>query len=422
MNKLFNPQKIALIGATDRENSVGEGIMKNLLQGEKEVFPVNPFKEEVLGKKTYSRILDIEEEIDLAIIAIPAEKVKEAAIDCKEKGVGAVIIISAGFKETGEEGKKREEEIKEILEGIPLLGPNCLGVIRPSKGLNASFAPVSPKAGKIALISQSGALIDSILSSSEEENYGFSVVISLGNAAGLGLEDFIKWASEDEETKVISLYIEGVEKGRDFFKALKESKKPIVVLKGGKSEKGREAVGLHTGSLAGEGKIFSGVLRQTRVKEVSSLEELFDLSKTLAWQSPFRGGVGIVTNGGGAGVLMTDYLEGISLPRGEFENPLDVLGDASPEKYREALEKVFSEEKIGVVTVILTLQIITDPEGVAREIVEIREKYQKPVVTVFMGGGEKINKAVSFLEEKGIPNFKDPFRAAKVLKALNQGL
>lgn len=436
MKNFLDPKTVAAIGATDREGSVGRGLMENLLSERRKVYPVNPNRSEVLGIDSYPNVLSIPDDIDLAVIAIPKNGVKSVVKECAEKGVGGIIVISAGFGETGEEGKREEEEIKAILDEkkIPLIGPNCLGIIRPSTELNASFAPSTPKAGDIAFISQSGALIDSIIDISLEESYGFSFLISPGNAAGLSLVDYIKWARDDEETKVISLYIEGLENGREFYDTLKDTDKPVIVIKGGKSEISRKAITSHTGSLAGQAEVFSAALKQSGAIEVKTLQEMFDVSKALSWQDDFDGGVGIITNGGGVGVLMTDYLDGVPLPDMEDEtllameekmhpdysasNPLDIVGDAPAERYEAAVEAVLKQDNIGAIVVIQTLQIMTEPEKNAKIIIEARKKYGKTVVTNFMGKGKRTKEAISMLEENRIPNYQEPMGAARALKAL----
>lgn len=438
MKNFLDPNKVAVIGATEREKSVGRGLMKNLLNQKRKIFPVNPSQKSIMGIKTHPDILSISESIDLAIIAIPQKGVLDVVRQCAEKGVGGVIIISAGFGELGEEGKKEEEEINNILKekNIPLIGPNCLGIIRPSSKLNASFSPGTPKPGGIAFISQSGALIDSVIDGSTEENYGFSFMVSPGNAAGLSLVDYIKWADDDEETKVISLYIEGLKDGRNLYNTIKKTNKPVVVIKGGKSKRSQKAVSSHTGSLAGESKVFSAAIKQAGAFEASSLRELFNISKALSWQNRFEGGVGIVTNGGGVGVLMTDYLEGEFLPEMKEEtlslmkkymhpgysasNPLDIVGDANAEKYRVAVESVLKQDNIQAMAVIQTLQIMTEPEKNAKMLVEAKEKYKKTIVTNFMGKGEETKKAISFLEKNKIPNYQEPLDASQALKVLSK--
>ena len=439
IEEIFNPKTIAIVGATERADSVGRGIVENLREGNADLFYVNPSAGKIFEAPAYDKITDIETNIDLVIIAIPKSYVSDVVDDCIETDVGGVIIVSAGFGETGEKGKKREVEIAKKLKkaDIPLVGPNCLGILRPPVSLNASFAPGNPKKGGICLISQSGALIDSIIDGAKEENYGFSLVISVGNAAGLSLVDYIKMADSDPETKVISLYIEGVEDGRELFNCLKEVEKPVVAIKGGKTEKSKEAICSHTGSLAGEHKIFSAALKQAGVFEVSSLEHLFDVSKALAWQPVAGKRVGVVTNGGGAGVLLTDDLYQKELELAELKeetvkriepemhpdfsksNPLDIVGDALPERYEMAIDNFLDQDNLDVLVVILTLQIMTDPLETAKRIVRLKNKHSKPIITVFMGSGQETKKGIDYLESKKIPNYPDPNRVGLAIKALN---
>ncbi|GAI58553.1 unnamed protein product, partial [marine sediment metagenome] len=233
--------------------------------------------------------------------------------ECCEKKAGGIIIISSGFAESGKKGKVLQDEIIKMVKKarVPLVGPNCLGIVRPSIKLNASFAPASPQKGEIAFLSQSGALIDSVIDRNLIENYGFSNLISYGNEADLEISDFLEWLKKDKETKVIALYIEGVKNGRRFMKIAKEVSrlKPILALKAGKTKRGAEAVTTHTASLAGIYETYSAVFKQTGIIETGTIEELFDVSKTLSWQPRCKNGLGIVTNGGGCGVLMADYCQ-----------------------------------------------------------------------------------------------------------------
>jgi len=422
INKIFNPKKIAVIGATDRKDSVGRGIIENLKGGSRKVFYINSRKKKVFGKKTYQKITDIEEKIDLAVVAIPQEAIDEVIEHCVEKKVGGVVIISSGFAETGKEGRKRQEKIREKLSlaRIPLVGPNCLGLIRPPVGLNVSFAPGTPPKGGIAFISQSGGLIDAVIDGAENNNFGFSLIISVGNAAGMGIDDYITIADEDKNTKVIALYIEGVKDGRLFLETLRNTKKPVIILKAGKTKNSRKAVTSHTGSLAGEYKIFSAALRQGGAIEAKSLEELFDIAKVLSWQEKNKGtGVGIVTNGGGAGVLLADLLDenNIKLPQ-KMSNPLDVLGDASPDKYETACKKMIRQKEVSLLVVIQTPQTVTKPFENAKRIKSTFDSHRKPVVTVFMGLGEENRRAINYLEKYKVPNYSDPKRALKPIMAL----
>ena len=417
IKEIFNPKTVAIVGATERKSSVGRGIVENLKTGDADLFYVNPSADKIFESPAYNKITDIEAHIDLVIIAIPKNHVPEVINDCIKANVGGVVIISAGFGETGKEGKKRQDDIATKLKknGIPLVGPNCLGILRPPVGLNASFAPGNPKKGGICLISQSGALIDSIIDSSKKKNYGFSTIISVGNGAGLSLVDYIRMADEDSNTKVISLYIEGVKDGREFFNCLREVKTPVVAIKGGKTSRSKEAICSHTGSLAGEHKIFSSALRQAGVFEALSLEEMFDVSKALAWQSKADPGVAVVTNGGGAGVLLTDYIYGRGLELSELNdrtikaiesqmhpdysrsNPLDIVGDALPRRYEVAIEEFIKQDNVGVLVVVLTLQIMTDPLETAKRIAKLYKRHNKPILTVFMGSGKKMTKAINYL-------------------------
>jgi acetyltransferase len=447
IQKIFNPKTVAMIGATDRSGSVGRGLVKNLLEGKKKrkIYLVNPFRKTVFGYKTYPSINSIDQKIDLAIIAVPAKIVPEVTKDCAKKEVGGVIIISAGFAETGIEGKKLQEEIVKTLKekNIPLVGPNSLGIIRPKVLLNASFAPATPKAGSIAFLSQSGALIDSAIDQSLLEFYGFSVIVSYGNEAGLELSDYLEWAYGDNQTKVIALYIEGLKNGRKFFETAKKitKTKPIVALKGGKSQIAKKVVSSHTGALAGSDEIYSAVFKQAGVIAVESLEELFDVSKALSWQPKCKNGIGIITNGGGAGVLAADYCQQFGLkltklsqktkrkiemshkmhPGWSKSNPVDIVGDALPERYKVAINALLEQKDVYGLIVIQTLQVMTEPFKNAKIIIEAKKKWpKKPIITVFMGG-KLIQKAVNLLEKNKIPNYPDPKRAVRAMKALVSG-
>ncbi|MCX6738023.1 MAG: CoA-binding protein, partial [Candidatus Parcubacteria bacterium] len=353
LDYLFNPKTIAVIGATDRVGSVGRGLVKNLLnKSKRKILLVNPNRKLVFGIKTLPSVLVIREKIDLAIIAVPTQVVLKIINECIQKRVKSVIIISSGFAETGQKGAILQNQIKQALnrENTAFVGPNCLGVLRPCIGLNASFAPMSPNKGNIALISQSGAIVDAIIDASTDKSWGFSMIASYGNEAGLSLIDFLKWARDDSKTKVIALYLEGLKNGRQFFETAKEvsTKKPIIILKGGKNPSSQKAVSSHTGALAGEAKIYSVAFKQAGLIEVSSIQELLDVSKALSWQPKCKNGIGIITNGGGAGILAADYCYqlGIKLPKPNQatlkkiensklmhpsyskSNPLDIVGDA----------------------------------------------------------------------------------------------
>ena len=439
MKKIFEPKSIALIGASDESGTVGFGLAKNLLIGKdlRKIYFVNPKRKEVFDFKCFDVISDIKGKIDLVIIAVPAKIVKSIVLECCEKKVGAIIIVSSGFKEAG--NAKEEEEIREMVKKykIPLIGPNCLGIINPSLDLNASFAPITPERGSIAFLSQSGALLDSVI---DRGRLRFSKVVSYGNEADLDLSDFIEYLKTDKETKVIAIYFEGVKDGHKFMQIAKEVSKikPIVAIKSGRSDKGKEAVGTHTGTLAGDYNVYQTAMKQSGVILVDTLEELFDVSLALSLLPRCENGIGIVTNGGGLGVLTVDYcfemgieITGLSKATISFleknkamekvfnkNNPLDVLGDALSDRYAAAIEGLLKQDDINGLIVISTPQLMTEHEKNAKIIVELRNKYPlKPIVCCFLGG-QSVASAIEYLETNGIPNYTDTKRAVKSIRGL----
>lgn len=440
LDNIFNAQSIAIIGASEEPKTVGAGLVNNLIKSKKNIYCVNPFKEIVFGMNTFKNINEIKEKIDLAIIAIPARIVLEAIEDCIKKKVKGIIIISSGFGETGEQGKELERKIKELVDkaNIPLIGPNCLGFIDLEKDFNASFAPITPKKGNIALLSQSGALIDALIDKSAEDNLGFSKIISYGNEIQVDLSQILLYLKKDKNTDVILLYLEGVKNGKEFFNVIKEvnKEKPIVVLKSGKSKLSEKAIATHTGSLAGGYEVYKAIFKQAGLIEVETIEELLDTGKAFSFQKRFKNGIGIITNGGGLGVLSVDYCEKLGVEIKELSketiekldkelekvlikrNPLDVLGDASPERYEVGIRNLLEQKDINAVLVIQTMQIMTDAEKNAKIIVELQNKYSsKPIICCFVGNA-LIKKAVNYLEENNIPNYSDPKRAIRAIKDL----
>jgi len=444
LNKIFNPKTVALIGISARKNSVGRGIFENLLEGEKlrKIYSVNPNYKRIFGRKSFPFILDVKDKIDLAIIAVPSRIVPKIVKECSRKKVGGIVIISAGFSEIGKKGKILEEEIKKEVgkTNTPLIGPNALGIIRPSVKLNASFAPATPKKGEIGLVSQSGALINSIIDKSLLENYGFSSIISTGNETNLCVTDFLEYLASDKETKVIALYLEGLKDGKRFLKIAKKCsfKKPIVAIKSGRSQIGGRAVSSHTGALAGDYQVYKAAFEKANIFEVQTIEELLEVSKALAWQPKFKNGIGIITNGGGCGILAADFCEdsGIELtklkketirnidkspfshPNWSKKNPVDIIGDDSPERYRVAIESLLRQKNINGLIVIETLQIMTNSLENAKEIVKLHKKYpQKPIISCFLGG-KYTRPGVEFLEKNKIPNFSNLRTAVLAMKAL----
>lgn len=454
LDRLFNPRTVALIGASRDQNSVGYGILKNLTKGcvfESEfcrpfrgtVYAINPNADYILNVKCHPNILEIEDDIDLAIIAVHHSIVKKIVEQCIKKKVGSIIIISAGFAETGEQGKKLQNEIRDMVKKakIPLVGPNCLGIIRTPNFLNASFAPSSPPSGNIAFISQSGAIADSIIDWAIEKRYGFSTLVSYGNRADLDVYDFIEWLENDNETKAIALYLEGIEDGRKFIEIAQKvsKKKPIIALKAGRTESGKRAISTHTGSLAGNYDIYRAAFKKSNIHIANTIEELFDIAKALANQPVCKKNeIAVVTNAGGCGVLMADYCAelGINLvdlkketinkldrsgkmnPVYSKRNPLDIVGDALPETYEAAINTLLAEKYIHGMIIIQTLQTMTNPEADAEIIIAAKKLYpEKPIICVYMGGKFSRRGRV-MLEQNNIPDYNDLKKAAISMKAL----
>ncbi len=427
----FNPKSIAFIGATDRAKSVGLGICQNLLEGEEErkIFFVNPNKTEVLDRETFAKITDIEDEIDLAIIAVPAAVVPEVARDCARKKSKGVIIISSGFGEVGKKGEKLEKEVITILKkaNVRLIGPNCLGIIRPVNNLNASFSPATPKKGGLTFLSQSGALIDSVIDKSLNQNYGFANLISFGNEADLSIKDFLEFLKNDQATKAIALYIEGLKDGRGFIKTARRiiKDKPIVILKGGRTAEGGRMVSSHSGALAGAAEIYSSAFRKAGVFETETISQLLNVSLALSSSyllSAFQRGllgekIAIITNGGAIGILTADCCDKLSIEIGSYS---DLLGDALSGDYRIALKKALARKEIGAVIVCQTLQTMTEVKENARTLVALQKEYfQKPILALFLGGRHS-QPGLKILKDNSIACFDEPEEAVLTIKALIQ--
>jgi len=442
LDKIFNPASIAVIGASEEEKTVGAGLVKNLMQSRRKIYCVNPFREKVFQMDCFKKITDIKEKIDLAVIAVPAKVVLEVVEECCQKKVRGIIVVSSGFRESGEEGRQREDKLIELVEkaGIPLIGPNCLGIINLNSGLNASFAPLTPQKGDIAFLSQSGSLANALIDRSVDFNLGFSKIVSYGNEAQVDLTQLLSYLKDDKETKIILLYLEGVKKGREFFETAREVSKikPIVVLKAGRSKMGGRAVSTHTGSMVGDYETYQAVFKQAGLVEVDSLEELLDVGKALSFEKKCRNGIGIVTNGGGLGVLAVDFCEKLGVEVSELKketidklekdkrmekvsikrNPLDIMGDALSERYEAAIRVLLEEKEINGLLVIQSVQIMTEPLKNAKIITELEKEFPlKPVICCFVGG-PLIKEAVGYLEENKIPNYPDPKRAVKAIKSL----
>ncbi|HWE26162.1 MAG TPA: CoA-binding protein, partial [Myxococcales bacterium] len=436
---LFSPRSVALIGASEREGSVGRTVMRNLLTNPfgGTVFPVNPESKHVLGVKAYASVSAIDEPVDLAVIATPARAVPDSVRDCASAGVRAAVVLSAGFKESGEEGIRLEEEILRIARpsGLRIVGPNCFGLMCPPTGLNATFAGAMAHGGDVAFLSQSGALQAAILDWSLQANVGFSIFASLGSMLDVGWGDLIDYLGKDGRTRTILIYMESVGDARAFLSAAREValQKPIIVLKGGRTTEAARAAASHTGSLAGSDEVLTAAFRRTGVLRVDSIADLFSMADTLAKQPRPRGRrLGIVTNAGGPGVLATDALvsgggELAALSPAALNelnallpaawsrgNPIDLLGDADPERYAKAVEIAGDEAETDALLVVLTPQDMTEPKRTADQLAPFAHRYgNKPVLASWMGGAE-VAAGRRILAESGIPSFEFPDTAARI--------
>lgn len=444
LRNFFCPNSVAVIGAAREEGKVGRIIFDNIINSgyKGKLFPVNLKADKISGIKCYHSVLDIPGDLDLAIIVIPVQFVLQVLEECSKKNTKWVIVISAGFKETGIEGAKRERQLIEKAKdyGIRILGPNCLGIIDTECPINATFSPHMPPRGKIGFISQSGALGTSILDWAKTNKIGFSKFVSLGNKADISENDlFDDWENE-KDTEVITAYLEGVKYGREFIRISSKvsKKKPIIVIKSGNTDAGARAVSSHTGTLAGSAKAYEAAFKQAGIIRANNTRDLFNYATAFSYQPLPKGKkVVIITNAGGPGIMATDecdksniFLASLGketidslkefLPEAaNFYNPVDILGDALADRYKKTLEVIVKDSNIDAVVVLLSPQAMTQPYRTARAIVEVMENSGKsiPVLTSFMGGSE-VKKAVKFLAEKNIPNFDIPKEAIDTLKVM----
>jgi acetyl coenzyme A synthetase (ADP forming)-like protein len=443
IDTLFNPRSIAVIGASETRGKLGNDVMRNLVESgyEGRIYPINPRAGEILGHKVYRSVREIAGGIDLAVIVIPAQAVLKAVEECGEKGVKALVIITAGFKEVGHEGQEAEKALAALAERYELViqGPNCLGIINTSAPYNASFSSGTPKKGSIAFASQSGALMTGILDWSLMEKIGFSKFVSLGNKAHLDESDFVEAFGKDPDSTFILLYIESVVDGRKFMDVCRRvvRNKPIFVVKSGVSSAGARAASSHTGSLAGSDTAYDVAFRQCGVRRASDMASLFDVASVYDdMHLPSGNRVAIVTNAGGPGILTTDACEANGLeiaplspktteylranlpPAAAVYNPIDALGTAQPEDYALCIEAALADDNVDSVLVLLTPQAMTKQTETAQAIVEARTKYpNKPLIAVFMGGNSMVYPRI-VLTEGHIPVFDFPERAVHALAEL----
>ena len=450
IHTLFNPETVAIIGASDREDTVGHSAIRNLLYGrlhgsyriegyQGKIYAVNT-RELNLEIPTYPSILDIPEKtIDLAVIAIPSKYVPDVIDECGKKGVKGVIVISAGFSEIGEEGASLEEEVVMRAQkyGIRILGPNCLGGMNVFKRLNATFTDEMVQLGPLSLISQSGALCTAAIHYAKEKNIGFSHFISVGDKADIDDADLLEYLNNDPNTKCIIIYVESLKDGRKFFEtSLRVNKTtPIVVLKSGRTDAGARAAASHTGSIAGSDTAYDAAFEQAGVYRVDTLEALYDCSRALGYQPIPKGDrVAILTNSGGPGVMAADYAEKIGLRLANLSsstlkklndylpaawshsNPIDILGDATAVRYTEVIEILLEAVEVDSIVCILTPLTFTHPYSVSQQIVQIAKKSTKPILANYLG----IISAISgrYLDDHGVPEIAWTERTIQAMHAL----
>jgi acetyltransferase len=434
---IFHPRSVAIIGATEKPSSVGRTVLKNLLDRPfgATIFPVNPRRNNVLGIRCYPNLKAIGEPVDLAVVITPAATVADVLQECIDAGVPGAIVISAGFAEHGAAGLEREQKVKEVLASgkLRVIGPNCLGVMYPQTGLNATFAQSNALPGSIAFLSQSGALCTAILDWSRKENVGFSGFVSVGSMLDVNWGDLIYHFGDDPYTSSILIYMESVGDARSFISAAREValQKPIIIIKPGRTEAARKAAASHTGAITGSDEVFEAAFRRCGVLRVATIAELFDMAEVLGKQPRPKGPrLAVVTNAGGAGVLATDALlsNGAELAQLSVEttealnkflpgawshqNPVDTLGDAGPETYVKALETVAKDRNCDAVLSILAPQGMTDPENSAVLLSKAAEKMTKPLIASWMGG-DRMQVASKLLNEAQIPTFEYPDAAAR---------
>lgn len=446
LEAFFNPKSVAVVGASTSSEKLGYAVLENLVNGGYaevgKIYPINPKADEILGQKVYPSVLDVPDEIDLAVIVIPYPFVPAVLDECGKKGIPGVVVISAGFREAGMEGLERELELVEIAKKhqIRLIGPNCLGIIDTFTPINASFSAGTPPQGPMAFMSQSGALGTAILDWAQAGRLGLAKFVSLGNKADVSEIDLLKAWSDDIDTNVILIYSEGLPNGQEFINVAREvtKTKPVVAIKSGVTKSGSRAVSSHTGSLAGSEQAYQAAFQQAGVLRANDMASMFDMALALGYQPLLKADqIAIVTNAGGPGILATDALErsGMSLARFENEtiqalekylpdaasaaNPVDVLGDARGDRYKFALDIVSMDPNVDGIMVVLTPQAMTEIEDTAKTIGSLSQKIDKPILACFMGEA-KVEQGIKILREYNVPNYSFPVQASLAFRAMSQ--
>jgi len=436
LERIFNPASVAVVGASESPGTIGRSLIRNVVDGgyKGKIFPVNSKHERVYGFETWKSVLDIGQSVDLAVIATPIMKVPSIIRECVRAKVAGAIILSAGGKEIGEKGREMEVNIqKEAAKGdLRIIGPNCMGIVSAKPMLNASFASLMPFSGNLAFVSQSGAICAAILDLSIKEGIGFSHFVSIGSMLDVDFGDLISYLGDDRRVKSIVLYIESLTNVRKFMSAARAVSrvKPIVILKSGRSKAGAAAASSHTGALAGEDAIYDAAFKRAGIERVNTISELFDCAELMAKQPlPSGPGLGIITNGGGPGVMAADALAPYGLepvplsqetiknlnailpPFWSGANPVDILGDASPERWRQAMDVCISAREINGLVIIFVPQALSSGTGVAQAVTElIHSKPCPPIFAVWMGG-ESVEEGLDRLNQAGIPTYETPERA-----------
>ncbi|KKR04361.1 MAG: Acetyl coenzyme A synthetase (ADP forming), alpha domain protein [Parcubacteria group bacterium GW2011_GWC2_39_14] len=438
LQSFFNPKSIAVIGASAEKTKLGYTILKNIIKFNYKgrVYPVNLKSKKNFGLQVYPSVKDIPEVVDIALFVIPSQFVLAALAECGEKGIKNAIIISAGFKEVGGEGKVLEEKLVEISKkyNINILGPNCLGFLDSTINLNASFSEGMILPGKVAFMSQSGAICTAMLDWALASRLGFSRFISLGNKSGINENDLLEFLMNDDKTKVVLAYLEGFADGAKFLQIARKLtiKKPLIIIKSGRTAAGQAAISSHTGSLAGAEEAVNAALKQTNTLRAETLEELFDLVEMFSNYDTIRNNkIAVVANAGGPGVMTTDAVTESCMELAQLQksttlklkkelpvtanihNPIDVIGDARADRYETALKAVIQDENVGSVIVILTPQSVTEIDKTAEVIIKYRNK-EKPIIASFIGG-VKVASGIDILEKNKIPHYSFPNIAVDTL-------
>jgi acetyltransferase len=444
LTSLFEPKSVAVIGASDRENSVGNIIFKNILSSgyKGRLYAINPKHETIQGQPAYKSIEEIGARVEMAVIATRPQTVPQLIEQCGRSGVRNVIIITAGFSEAGHIGAALERKVLEIARSynVRILGPNCLGIIRPELGLNATFTKITAAPGNLALVSQSGAMCSAVLDWAKSNQVGFSSVISLGMTADVDFGEILDYLIYDSRTHYILMYVEGIRNARRFMSALRSAAriKPIILLKAGRHEAGAMATATHSGMAAVSDTVFDAAVRRAGVVRVQNVGQLFYAAKALASKFRPQGSrLAIITNGGGPGAMAADRAGDLGIPLAELTNetmavlnkalptnwshanPIDIAGDATPERYRDTILAVTQDPNVDSTLVMLSPQAMTDPLGVAQAIVEIADKLNRSIICCWMGE-EQVAVSRKLLEDSGIPAFRMPETAIELFHHISK--